>query len=94
MNATWLKRFDKFMVIAGLISPIATIPQVIKVYVDADQAYDQSLITWSVYTVLAVLWVIYGSLRRAPAIVVGNGLGVVMYGLVVIGILKNVGLTF
>jgi len=94
MNETWLRRFDKFMVIAGLISPIATIPQVIKVYVDADQDYDQSLITWSVYTILAVLWVTYGLTRRAPAIVVGNGLGVVMYGLVVIGILKNVGLTF
>jgi len=94
MDEKWSKRFDKFMVIAGLISPIATIPQVMKVYIDADQDYDQSLITWSVYTALAVLWVIYGARKRTPALVVGNGLGVVMYGLVVIGILKNVGLTF
>ena len=94
MDEKWSKRFDKFMVLAGLISPIATIPQILKVYIDADQDYDQSLITWSVYTALAVLWVIYGFRKRQPALIIGNGLGVVMYGLVVIGIIKAVGLTF
>jgi MtN3 and saliva related transmembrane protein len=95
MTPVWQARFDRFMVVAGLISPIATIPQVIKVFATHSQhASGQSLITWLVYTVLALLWVIYGALKREMAIIAGNGLGVIMYGLVVIGILIHAGLTF
>ena len=95
MHEKWNKRFDEFMVLAGLISPIATIPQVIKVFAThTEHASGQSLITWVVYTALAVLWVIYGATKRELAIVVGNGLGIVMYGLVVVGILIHAGMTF
>jgi len=56
MNRRWRARFDEFIVLVGLVSPIATIPQVIKVFAThTEHASGQSLITWAVYTALAVL---------------------------------------
>ncbi len=95
MTARWSTAFDRFMALAGLVSPIATIPQVIKVFAThSEHAMGQSLITWTVYTALAGLWVIYGGVKRDLPIALGNGLGVVMYGLVAIGILIHAGMTF
>ena len=95
MNRRWRARFDEFIVLVGLVSPIATIPQVIKVFAThTEHASGQSLITWAVYTALAVLWVLYGTMKRELPIILGNGLGIVTYGLVAIGILIHAGITF
>ena len=65
MDTSWTARFDRFMIAAGLVSPIATIPQIIKlVYTHDEHAAGQSLTTWMVYTVLAMLWAIYGVLNK------------------------------
>ena len=54
-------KFEQIMVLVGLVSPIATIPQVIKVFATHRQhAAGQSLTTWSIYTAISILWVIYG----------------------------------
>ena len=88
-------KFDRIMVLVGLVSPIATIPQVIKVFATHRQhAAGQSLITWGIYTAISILWVIYGLRRRETPLIIGNALGVIMYGLVAVGILIQAGLTF
>jgi MtN3 and saliva related transmembrane protein len=87
--------FERLMVVIGLISPFATIPQVIKVFAThREHAVGQSLITWAVYTVIALLWVAYGVHRRELPLIIGNSLGVIMYGLVTVGIVIHAGLTF
>ena len=88
-------KFEQIMVLVGLVSPIATIPQVIKVFATHRQhAAGQSLITWGIYTAISILWVIYGLRKGEVPLVVGNALGVIMYGLVAAGILIHAGLTF
>ncbi len=95
MRRDWRTRFDELMVLAGLVSPIATIPQVVKVFAThTEHAGGQSLITWVVYTALAILWVIYGAMKGEAPIIVGNSLGIVTYGLVAAGIVLHAGLTF
>ena len=32
VDAKWKLEFDRFMIFAGLVSPLATIPQIIKLY--------------------------------------------------------------
>ena len=89
------EKFDRFMIVAGLISPIATIPQIIKLLFTHDEhASGQSLTTWMVYTVLAVLWAIYGVVNNQLAVLVGNSAGAILYGVMAIGIIMQVGLTF
>jgi hypothetical protein len=43
---------------------------------------------------MAALWMAYGFINARPAIYVGNGIGIVMYGSVVAGILHHHGLTY
>ena len=95
MNTSLTARFDRFMIVAGLISPIATIPQIIKLLFTHDEhAAGQSLTTWMVYTMLAVLWTIYGVVNKQLAVLVGNAVGAVLYGVMAIGIIMQAGLTF
>jgi len=83
------------MVAAGLISPIATIPQIVKLLFTHDEhASGQSLTTWMVYTVLAMLWAVYGVVNNQLAVLVGNSAGAILYGIMAIGIIMQAGLTF
>src|SRR5262245_49663552 len=91
----WKAKFSDVMVVAGLVSPIATIPQIIKLYATHTQhAGGQSLITWSVYTGIAFLWVVYGIVNRELPVLVGNALGTILYALMAIGIVVYAGATF
>ena len=95
MERSHHSKFEQIMVLVGLVSPIATIPQVIKVFATHRQhAAGQSLTTWSIYTAISILWVIYGLRKGETPLVIGNALGVIMYGLVAVGILIQAGLTF
>jgi uncharacterized protein with PQ loop repeat len=95
VEKTWLTRFDNMMVIAGLISPLATIPQIVKLFAThSEHAAGQSLTTWLAYTVIALLWVVYGVLNRQRAVLVGNALGTAVYGAMAFGIMLQAGITF
>src|SRR5262245_29459879 len=51
-------QFERFMVLVGLVSPVATVPQVIKIFAThSAHAVGQSLTTWAVYTAISILWV-------------------------------------
>jgi MtN3 and saliva related transmembrane protein len=83
------------MIAIGIIGPLATVPQIIKIWgTHSQHAVGQSLITWSLYSGMAMLWMGYGFINARPAIYVGNGIGIAMYGSVVAGILHHHGLTY
>jgi MtN3 and saliva related transmembrane protein len=90
-----LRLFEPLMVATGIVTPLATIPSITKLYLTHSQhAAGQSLITWSFYAGASLLWLIYGLLNRKPAIYVGNLISLVMNLLMVNGILMNVGWTY
>jgi uncharacterized protein with PQ loop repeat len=91
----WLAIFEPLMVVVGIVTPLATLPQIIKLYLTHSQhAAGQSLTTWSIYTLTSLLWVIYGLLNHKAALYVGGILGVTMDLLMVVGILIHAGVTF
>lgn len=91
----WLRVFEPLMVITGIVTPLATLPSISKLYFTHSQhASGQSLITWSIFALASLLWVTYGLLNRKPAIYVGNILGLVMNLLMVNGILMHAGWTY
>ncbi len=95
VDAKWKLDFDRFMIFAGLISPLATIPQIIKLYAThTELAEGQSLITWAVYTILAALWAAYGVINQQFAVLVGNAAGAIIYAVMAVGILIHAGWTF
>ena len=83
------------MAIIGIVTPFATIPSIVKLYVTHTQhASGQSLVTWSIFACASLLWVVYGLLNRKPAIYVGNLISLAMNSLMVIGILMHAGWTY
>ena len=91
----WLKVFEPLMIITGIVTPLATLPSISKLYFTHTQhASGQSLTTWSIFALASLLWVIYGLLNRKPAIYAGNIIGLMMNLLMVNGILMHAGWTY
>ena len=91
----WLRVLEPVMVITGVVQPLATIPQISKLYFTQSQhAAGQSLTTWSIFAGATFLWMLYGVLNRNPAIYVGNMIGLLMNLLMVNGILMKAGWTY
>jgi MtN3 and saliva related transmembrane protein len=90
-----LRVFEPLMVATGIVTPIATLPSILKLYLTHSQyASGLSLITWSLYSASSFLWLLYGLLNRKPPIFIGNGLGLVTNLLMVNGILTHAGWTY
>ena len=91
----WLRVFEPLMVVTGIVQPLATLPAISKLYLThGHHASGQSLVTWAIFALATLLWVIYGLLNRNPAIYAGNIIGLVMNLLMVNGILMNAGWTY
>jgi MtN3 and saliva related transmembrane protein len=91
----WLRTFEPLMVITGIVTPLATIPSISKLYFTHSQhASGQSLTTWSIFALASLLWLVYGLLNRKAAIYVGNIIALIMNLLMVNGILMHAGLTY
>ena len=83
------------MMVTGVVQPLATIPSLSKLYFTHTQhASGQSLTTWAIFALANLLWIIYGTLNRKPAIFTGNIIGLLMNLLMVNGILMNAGWTY
>ncbi|WP_298855233.1 SemiSWEET transporter [uncultured Ruegeria sp.] len=90
-----MARFEGFMVFIGVVGPFATLPQLVKLYFTHSQhATGQSLLSWSLYAGLSMLWFFYGLVVGKLPIYVGNGISMILNLLMVIGILIHAGLTF
>jgi MtN3 and saliva related transmembrane protein len=57
--------------VAGTLTTIAFVPQVLRIY-RTKSARDVSYLTFGIFSVGVVLWLIYGVLIRSPAIVAAN----------------------
>lgn len=90
-----LRYFEPFMFIIGVVGPLATLPQLVKLYVTHSQhAVGLSMTMWVAYAVLAALWTVYGLVHRSPPIWVGNLLNVILDTAMVIGIRIHAGHTW
>jgi uncharacterized protein with PQ loop repeat len=69
----WLRAFEPLMVVTGIVTPLATLPSISKLYFTHSQhASGQSMTIWSIFSLASLLWVTYGLLNRKPAIYAGN----------------------
>jgi uncharacterized protein with PQ loop repeat len=61
------------MVVTGIVTPLATLPSISKLYFTHSQhASGQSLVTWSIFVLASLLWLVHELLNRKPATYVGN----------------------
>lgn len=86
IDSTYKKRIEYFALVAGIIQPLITLPQIIAIYSN-QSAKDVSLLTWVGYLVFGITFLIYGLVFQLKPIWAGQIIWVTMQTIVVIGIL-------
>lgn len=80
------KRVELFALIAGIIQPLITLPQIYTIYASRS-AEDVSLITWAGYLLFGVVFLVYGAVFKLKPIFYGQIIWVTAQALTVVGIL-------
>ena len=80
----WKRLMDKLIYVVGIVGPLMTIPQVLKIWVDKN-AGGISIISWLTYAVTSIFWIIYGIMHKERPIIFSSILLVIFNTLVVVG---------
>ncbi|HUD44754.1 MAG TPA: SemiSWEET family transporter [Patescibacteria group bacterium] len=78
--------FDEFIYPVSLIAPIMTIPQLLSIWLQKS-TQGISILTWSAYALVSLLWIIYGVIHKEKPIIVSNFLLFILDTSIVIGVL-------
>ena len=79
-------RVEMFALVAGIIQPLITLPQIITIYSN-HSATDVSLLTWLGYLFFGITFLFYGVVFKLKPIWIGQIIWVTMQTITVIGIL-------
>lgn len=78
--------YDRLMYLVSIGGSLFTLPQLLQVWV-MGKTDGVSLVTWSAYTALAVLWLIYGVRHGQMPLILAQALIVIMDAGIVAGLL-------
>lgn len=81
-----LRVLDIVVYAAGIAGPLATIPQVLEIYT-THSAEGVSLVTWLMYALFDLPWVIYAIVHREPPLILCYALWFAFNCAVVVGVL-------
>ena len=76
---------DMCIYTTAILAPLMTIPQLYEIWVRKNFE-GVSLLTWSSYLFFAIIWLVYGLVKKDRPIVISNILWIAVEALVVIGI--------
>ncbi|HEY4488454.1 MAG TPA: PQ-loop repeat-containing protein [Candidatus Paceibacterota bacterium] len=68
-RSAWKRLLDRVIYAAGIIGPIMTIPQILKIYGEQN-ASGLSPISWGAWTLLNIPWILYGLAHRERPIII------------------------
>lgn len=82
-----LKRFvDGLIYAGGVLGPLATIPQFVKIWIEKNAA-GVSALSWTGYFIGSVFWLLYGIVHREKPIIFVYVVWICLNLLIVIGVL-------
>lgn len=82
----WIRRLDVLVLIVGILGPMSNIPQILKIFFEQN-VKGLSLITWSLFCVFTIPWLLYGIVHKSKPIIIANILWFTTQLTIVIGIL-------
>jgi len=77
---------DKLIYVVGVVGPIMTIPQLMKIWIDKN-ASGVSAISWGAYLITAIFWLVYAILHKEKPLILTYSLWIVLEALILIGTL-------
>ncbi len=75
---------DRLVYLAGVLTPIMTLPQVYEVLIRQNSA-GISVASWSFYAIGSAIWLWYGILHKEKALIILNASMLILNGLVALG---------
>ena len=82
----WIRWLDMTVLAVAIIGPLSNIPQIMRVYMERDVS-GLSLVTWIMFFLMSIPWLIYGIVHREKPIITANILWFITNIMVVVGIL-------
>ena len=83
-NKRLIAFFDKFIIVLGVVNIIATIPQLLQIWV-GHNADGVSFVTWAYYAFFSLMMLMYGLLHRELPIILNYSSGMFIYILIAVG---------
>lgn len=77
---------DRLMMVAAVVHPLTTIPQVVKIYA-THQAQSLSIATWFMYCIIGAIFLAYAVVHKIRPLIFNQVIWFIMDGLVLTGIL-------
>lgn len=82
----WKRFLDKLVYVVGVLGPLWTIPQLMKIFVNKN-ASGLSLITWIAYFFGAIILLLYSFSHKEKPLIIMYSLWVIIHIIMIIGIL-------
>ena len=82
----YIKFLDKLLIVVAIISPLLTLPQVIKIFY-LKTALGVSMTAWLAFAIFDIPWIIYGFAHKEKPIIIMYSLLLITNLLVVLGII-------
>lgn len=81
----WTRVLNRLVLFAGVFSPMMTVPQVVKIWLDKNAA-GVSLASWIAYLIAAIIWLTYGLYYRNRPLIVAYLLWLNLSLIIIVGI--------
>lgn len=82
------RTIDRIVTIVAFIGPLTSVPQILEIWVVDKSAAGVSVITWTLFVLMAVIWLLYGIVHKQRPIIISNALWIVAQSLIVLGALR------
>jgi len=86
MLQKYKKQIDWITLFMAIVIPMVTVPQLLKIWIEQNATW-VSIITWSVYFVNAIIWLLYWIVNNDKKIITMNILLTIINLGIVVGIL-------
>lgn len=84
-DSVFKRGIDRIVLIIAFLAPLVELPQLIEIYVNK-AAQNVSLLTWGMFVVFGVPWLIYGIIHKEKPVIILYSLWIVIDSAIVVGI--------
>jgi len=82
-----IRRLDRLVMVIAMIYPFTAIPQILKIW-ETQDASGISLVTWSLWLILAIPMLAYGIVHKTKLLIVMYSLWTLIHIIVILSALK------
>ena len=80
----WIRFLDSFLLIIAILGPLMDFPQIFKIYY-FQTAIGVSVLSWSLYAIFDIPWIIYGYVHKEKPIMIAYSFWFITNTTVVVG---------